>query len=115
MYVGELLVEDIIGILCGFKDCYEVYYGVCIIDLVLVVVVILSDWYIIVCFLFDKVIDLVDEVVSWLWMEIDLWFVEIDEVEWLVCWLEIEEMVLFKEEDEVLVEWLVKLCFELVD
>lgn len=58
-------MEDIISILCGIKDKYEVYYGVCIIDGVLVVVVLFLNWYIIDCFLFDKVIDLMDEVVSY--------------------------------------------------
>lgn len=42
-------------------DCYEVYYCVVIIDEVFEVVVCLFDWYILDCFLLDKVIDVIDE------------------------------------------------------
>lgn len=37
--VQEFMVEDMISILCGIKEKYELYYGVCISDVVLVVVV----------------------------------------------------------------------------
>lgn len=62
--VEEFMVEDMILILCGIKEKYELYYGVCILDLVLVVVVMLLYCYIIDWFLLDKVIDFVDEVGS---------------------------------------------------
>lgn len=68
-------------ILRGLKECYEVYYGVCIVDSVLVVVVVLSSCYIVDCFLLDKVIDLVDELVVCLKMEIIFKLEEIDEID----------------------------------
>lgn len=74
-------MEDIILILWGFKECYEVYYGVKIFDSVLVVVVILFIRYISDCFFFDKAIDLVDEVVVKFKMEIIFKFEEFDEID----------------------------------
>lgn len=47
VFVDEFSVEDIIFILCGIKECYQVYYNVEIIDFVLVVVVMLFNCYII--------------------------------------------------------------------
>lgn len=47
--MGELIVEDMIVIFCGFKGWYEVYYGVMIFDSVLVVVVVLFNCYLFVC------------------------------------------------------------------
>lgn len=49
MLVDELSVEDIIVILCGLKECYEVYYGVKILDFVIIVVVKMLYCYIIDC------------------------------------------------------------------
>ena len=56
-------MDDIIIILRGIKERFENFYKVRIIDFVLVVVVSLLVRYIFDRFLFDKVIDLVDEVV----------------------------------------------------
>lgn len=60
--MDEFIVEDMIEILKGLCDCYEVYYRINILDEVLEVVVKLSDCYVLDCFLLDKVIDLIDEV-----------------------------------------------------
>lgn len=75
------MVEDIIVILCGLKECYELYYYVEIIDLVIVVVVSLLYCYIFDCQLFDKVIDLIDEVVLSIWMQIDFKLEVLDKFE----------------------------------
>lgn len=64
----------------GFKERFEIYYGVWIIDDVLIVVVKFLDRYILDRFLFDKVIDLIDEVVVFLRIEIDFMFIELDEI-----------------------------------
>lgn len=73
-------MEDIVFILCGLKECFEIYYGVNIYDNVLVVVVSFFNCYIMDCFLLDKVIDLVDEVCVIICVEIDLMLSEFDEV-----------------------------------
>lgn len=78
--VIELIMEDIIFILCGFKDCFEVYYGVYIFDGVIIVVINLLVCYIIDRFLLDKVIDFIDEVCVFICMEIDFMLVEFDDV-----------------------------------
>lgn len=75
---------SIIFILCGLKEWYENYYYVCIKDDVIIVVVELSSWYIIDCFLFDKVIDLMDEVVVKFCMEVDFVFEGLDEILWKI-------------------------------
>lgn len=67
-----------ISILCGLKECFEIYYGVNIYDNVLVVVVILFDCYIIDWFLLDKVIDLIDEVSVMIWVEMNFMLMELD-------------------------------------
>lgn len=82
--VEEFFVEDIIFILCGLKEWFEIYYGVNIYDWVIVLVVVMFDCYILDCFLFDKVIDLIDEVCVIIWIEIDLMLLELDEVIWCV-------------------------------
>lgn len=82
--MDEFNVLDIIFIFWGLKECYEVYYGVKIVDSVLVVVVMLFNCYISDCFLLDKVIDLVDEVVVKLKMEIIFKLEELDEVDWKI-------------------------------
>lgn len=76
--VVELSVEDIISILCGLKECFEIYYGVWIYDNVLVVVVKLFDCYIMDCYLLDKVLDLVDEVFVEIWVEMNFNLMELD-------------------------------------
>lgn len=60
--VGEFFVDEIIEILYGLRECYEQYYKLKILDIVLEVVVKLLDCYISDCYLLDKVIDLIDEV-----------------------------------------------------
>lgn len=82
--VVELDMLSIIFIFCGLKECYENYYKVCIKDEVIIVVVELSNCYIIECFFLDKVIDLMDEVVVKLCMECDFVFEELDEI---LCYL----------------------------
>lgn len=49
----------------GLKIKYEVYYDVCYINKVLCVVVEFLVKYINECYLFDKVIDVIDEVGVW--------------------------------------------------
>lgn len=85
VFIEEFSVEDIIFILCGLQECYEVYYKIEILDEVLVVVVELSNCYIVDCQLLDKVIDLIDESVVCLCLEFDSVFEEVDEWECKVC------------------------------
>lgn len=61
--IWELDLELSFEILCGLKECYELYYGVSIIDEVIQIVNCFVDCYISDCCLLDKVIDLIDEVV----------------------------------------------------
>jgi len=86
--VVELNFVYIIEIFKGLCDCYEVYYCVLIVDGVLVGVVILVDCYINDCFLFDKVIDFIDEVgvclcICWMMVLLDL--CEFDECIVVMC------------------------------
>lgn len=60
--VNELNVFDMIKILMGLKFSFEKYYDLCYINDVIKVVVELLVCYIYDCKLFDKVIDVIDEV-----------------------------------------------------
>lgn len=73
--VFELMVVQVIMILCGLCDIFEVYYKVSIFEDVIIVVVELFDCYIMVCFLLDKVIDLFDQVVVCVKLLVMVWLV----------------------------------------
>lgn len=91
--VDELIKEDLIKILEGLRDKYEVYYKVKIIDDVIKVVVELLIRYILDRYLLDKVIDLIDEVVLKVRLKENIFFLEIKKLE-----LEIENIDKEKEE-----------------
>lgn len=78
----------------GFKERFEIYYGVWIIDDVLIAAVKFLDRYILDRFLFDKVIDLIDEAAVFLRIEIDFMFIELDEIIRKIMQLRIEKNVL---------------------
>lgn len=112
--VGEPSVEDVIGILRGLKEKYEVHHGVKIQDAAVVAAATLSHRYITDRFLPDKAIDLVDEAASKLRIEIDSLPTEIDQVERRILQLEVEKQALKKETDKVSKERLEKVEKELV-
>ncbi|MBO5403804.1 MAG: AAA family ATPase, partial [Phascolarctobacterium sp.] len=93
-------VEDIISILRGLRERYEVHHGVRIKDAALVAAAVLSNRYINDRFLPDKAIDLVDEAAARLRTEIDSLPAELDESKRRILQLEIEAQALRKEEDE---------------
>lgn len=77
------------------------YYKINIKDDVIVVVVQLLFCYILDCFLLDKVIDLVDEVVVRLCLEMNFMLEFLDEIERKICQLEIEWEVMKREKDDI--------------
>lgn len=60
--IVELIVEEMVKILCGLKEQYEEYYGIIYMAAALRLAVELSHKYINDRFLLDKVIDVIDEV-----------------------------------------------------
>ena len=97
--VSEPDVEDIISILRGLKERYEVYHGVRIQDRALVAAAELSDRYITDRFLPDKAIDLVDQACATIRTEMGSNPTELDQVNRRVMQLEIEESALKNESD----------------
>jgi len=95
--VSEPTVDDIIAILRGIKERYEVHHGVKIRDDALVAAARLSDRYITARFLPDKAIDLIDEAASKLKLELDSYPAELMAVREKVTQLKIELGVLEKE------------------
>ena len=113
--VDEPTVEDMISILRGLKDRYEVYHGVKIADSALVSAAVLSNRYITDRFLPDKAIDLVDEACAMIKTELDSLPADLDEVQRKIMQLEIEEAALKKETDRLSVERLENLQKELAE
>lgn len=70
----------------------------------------LLNCYIMDCFLFDKVIDLMDEVVLCLCMQVDFKLEELDEIDCCLLQLKIEVEVLKKEKDFVFRD-----CFKMIE
>ncbi|MCX8083689.1 MAG: ATP-dependent chaperone ClpB [Calditerrivibrio sp.] len=98
--VDEPSVEDVISILRGLKEKYEVHHGVRIKDTAIVAAAYLSHKYISDRHMPDKAIDLVDEACAKLRMEIDSLPTELDELERKKRQLEIERQALKREQDE---------------
>jgi len=98
--VGEPAVEDVIAILRGLKERYEVHHGIRIRDAAIVAAATLSHRYITGRRMPDKAIDLVDEAASALKMQIESLPQEIDEIERKRAKLEIAREALKRETDE---------------
>jgi ATP-dependent Clp protease ATP-binding subunit ClpB len=98
--VDEPSVEDVISILRGLKEKYEVHHGVRIKDSAIIAAAYLSHKYISDRHMPDKAIDLIDEACAKLRMEIDSMPTELDELERKKRQLEIERQALKKEQDE---------------
>ena len=113
--VDEPTVEDIISILRGLKERYEVFHGVKITDSALVAAATLSHRYITDRFLPDKAIDLVDEACALIKTELDSMPTELDEQRRKIMQLEIEESALKKETDNLSKERLADLQKELAE
>lgn len=113
--VSEPDVEDIISILRGLKERYEVYHGVRIQDRALVAAAELSDRYITDRFLPDKAIDLVDQACATIRTEMGSNPTELDQVNRRVMQLEIEESALKNESDNASKQRLQELQEELAN
>ncbi len=98
--VLEPSVEDMISILRGLKEKYEVHHGVRITDGALIAAATLSQRYITDRFLPDKAIDLIDEAASRLRLEIDSMPEEIDNLVRRIRQLEIEKVAVARETDD---------------
>ncbi|MBK6767139.1 MAG: AAA family ATPase [bacterium] len=97
--VVEPSVEDMISILRGLKEKYEVHHGVRITDAALIAAAQLADRYITDRFMPDKAIDLIDEAASKLRLEIDSMPDEIDKLVRKIRQLEIEKVAVAREKD----------------
>lgn len=97
--VLEPSVEDMISILRGLKEKYEVHHGVRITDGALIAAAQLADRYISDRFMPDKAIDLIDEAASKLRLEIDSMPDEIDTLVRKIRQLEIEKVAVAREKD----------------
>ncbi|GHU86235.1 hypothetical protein AGMMS49941_07520 [Deferribacterales bacterium] len=97
--VKEPTVDDVVSILRGLKERYELHHGVRIKDSALVAAAYLADKYISDRFMPDKAIDLIDEATAKLRMEIDSLPTELDELERKCRQLEIEREALKREND----------------
>ncbi|MCB1059435.1 MAG: ATP-dependent chaperone ClpB [Calditrichaeota bacterium] len=97
--VTEPSVEDMISILRGLKEKYEVHHGVRITDAALIAAAQLADRYITDRFMPDKAIDLIDEAASKLRLEIDSMPDEIDKLVRKIRQLEIEKVAVAREKD----------------
>ncbi len=115
VFVNEPSVEDIISILRGIKEKYELHHGVRITDAAIVAAATLSNRYITDRFLPDKAIDLMDEAASRLRMEAESKPEEIDELDRRILQHKIEREALKKESDSASKERLKKLESELKD
>ena len=99
--VAEPTVEDVVAILRGLKERYEVFHGVKITDGAIVSAATLSNRYITDRFLPDKAIDLIDEACALIRTEMDSMPTELDVISRKIIQCEIEEAALKKEEDEL--------------
>ena len=113
--VDEPTVEDIIAILRGLKERYEVFHGVKIADSAIIAAATLSHRYITDRFLPDKAIDLIDEACAQIRTEMDSMPTELDAVSRKIIQMEIEEAALKKEEDELSKARLAELQKELAE
>ncbi|MFZ5432689.1 MAG: ATP-dependent chaperone ClpB [Calditrichota bacterium] len=111
--VLEPSVEDMISILRGLKEKYEVHHGVRITDGALIAAATLSQRYITDRFLPDKAIDLIDEAASRLRLEIDSMPEEIDNLVRRIRQLEIEKVAVARETDEASKERLSRIADEI--
>src|SRR5207248_4227180 len=98
--VDEPSVEDMIAILRGLKERYEVHHKVEITDPAIVAAATLSHRYITDRQLPDKAIDLIDEAAARIRMEIDSKPEALDKLERRIIQLKIEQEALKKEKDE---------------
>ncbi|RPH94440.1 ATP-dependent chaperone ClpB [candidate division KSB1 bacterium] len=98
--VVEPTVEDVISILRGLKEKYEVHHGVRITDAAIIAAATLSHRYITDRFLPDKAIDLIDEAASKLRLELDSMPEEIDSLVRRIRQLEIEKVAVAREKDD---------------
>ncbi|MDD5088968.1 MAG: Clp protease N-terminal domain-containing protein, partial [bacterium] len=113
--ITEPSVEDMISILRGLKEKYEVHHGVRITDGALIAAATLSQRYITDRFLPDKAIDLIDEAASRLRLEIDSMPEEIDALVRRIRQLEIEKVAVARERDEASKERLARIEEEIVE
>ncbi len=97
--VSEPSVEDMISILRGLKEKYELHHGVRITDAALIAAATLSHRYITDRFLPDKAIDLIDEAAAKLRLEIDSMPEEIDQLVRRIRQLEIEKVGIARDAD----------------
>ena len=98
--MDEPSVEDVIAILRGLKERYEVHHGVEITDPAIVSAATLSHRYIFDRQLPDKAIDLIDEAASRIRMEIDSKPESMDKLDRKLIQLKIEREALKKEVDD---------------
>jgi ATP-dependent Clp protease ATP-binding subunit ClpB len=98
--VGEPSIEDMISIMRGLREKYEIHHGVRITDAALIAAVTLSHRYITDRFLPDKAIDLIDEAAAKLRLEIDSMPEEVDQLIRRIRQLEIEKAGIARETDD---------------
>ena len=98
--VDEPSTQDVISILRGIKDKYELHHGVRIKDDAVIAAVELSSRYISDRYLPDKAIDLVDEAAAKLRLEMDSLPEELDELNRKIMQLEIEREAIRREKDK---------------
>src|ERR1700733_7389834 len=115
VFVGEPTVEDIISILRGLKEKYELHHGVRITDSAIVAAATLSNRYITDRFLPDKAIDLMDEAAARLKMQVDSKPEELDSMDREIIRLKIEQEALKRETDKSSKDRLTTLESELAD
>jgi ATP-dependent Clp protease ATP-binding subunit ClpB len=92
-------VDDVIAILRGLNENFEIHHGVRIKDSAILAAATLSHRYIADRFLPDKALDLIDEAGSALRLQIGSMPIEIDDLDRRTSHLEIERQALTKEKD----------------
>ncbi|MBL7058705.1 AAA family ATPase [Patescibacteria group bacterium] len=97
IFVEEPSIEDVIAILRGIKEKYEVHHGVRITDDAILAAAKLSSRYIQDRFLPDKAVDLIDEAASVLRIDIESTPTELDTLKRKIKRLEIERAGLMAE------------------
>ena len=81
VYTKEPTIEDIISILRGIKEKYEMHHGISIKYSALISAATMSDRYITDRFLPDKAIDMIDEAAAGLKIELNSKPKELDEID----------------------------------